>query len=155
MLPLHCKRFIRIYNIHIINVRFLMIKGYFIEIQFSNNHINDTPHQCSEHVLTLTRDANGEYLQFIITRNSVIIQIICYYMYNYNVNYFCHIYPYYMYRVLISRFQEAVWSTNKTQTLNFKIRCLTLLTFIQKRNIPHIFPLNLGIFLYFHRELLF
>lgn len=41
---------------------FLMIKGYFIEIQFSNNHINDTPHQCSEHVLTLTRDANGEYL---------------------------------------------------------------------------------------------
>lgn len=44
MLPLHCKRFIRIYNIHIINVRFLMIKGYFIEIQFSNNHINDTPH---------------------------------------------------------------------------------------------------------------
>lgn len=40
---------------------FLMIKGYFIEIQFSNNHINDTPHQCSEHVLTLTRDANGEY----------------------------------------------------------------------------------------------
>lgn len=46
MLPLHCKIFIRIYNIHIINVRFLMIKGYFIEIQFSNNHINDTPHQC-------------------------------------------------------------------------------------------------------------
>lgn len=40
---------------------FLMIKGYFIEIQFSNNHINDTPHQCSEHVLTLTGDANGEY----------------------------------------------------------------------------------------------
>lgn len=62
MLPLHCKRFIRMYNIHIINVRFLMIKGYFIEIQFSNNHINDTPHQCSEHVLTLTRNANGEYL---------------------------------------------------------------------------------------------